>query len=109
MYPLDRYHFYTNGKKVIAVSTYAGKTVRGVATCHENDTFDLEKGKRIAAARCGIRIARKRLQRASHKMMEAEIAVDKARKYREEMYLYGNDAECDLDEALRVYEELMDN
>lgn len=29
MYPIEKYKFYTNGSRVIAVSTYAGKTVRG--------------------------------------------------------------------------------
>ena len=33
MYPTEKYRYYTNGRRVIAVSTYAGKTVRGVATC----------------------------------------------------------------------------
>ena len=27
MYPIEKYKFYTNGSRVIAVSTYAGKTV----------------------------------------------------------------------------------
>ena len=44
MYPIEKYKFYTNGSRVIAVSTYAGKTVRGVAVCHAGDAFSLEKG-----------------------------------------------------------------
>ena len=51
MYPIEKYKFYTNGSRVIAVSTYAGKTVRGVAVCHAGDTFSLEKGKKLAALR----------------------------------------------------------
>ena len=41
MYPIEKYKFYTNGSRVIAVSSYAGKTVRGVAVCHAGDTFSL--------------------------------------------------------------------
>lgn len=48
MYPIEKYKFYTNGSRVIAVSTYAGKTVRGVAVCHAGDAFSLEKGKKLA-------------------------------------------------------------
>ena len=45
MYPFEKYRYYTAGNKIIAVSTYAGKTVRGIAKCAEGDTFDIEKGK----------------------------------------------------------------
>ena len=45
MYPIEKYRYYTNGRRVIAVSTYAGKTVRGVATCDPGDEFSMEKGK----------------------------------------------------------------
>ena len=42
---MTKYNFYTDGKtKVVAVSTYAGKVVRGVAKCDVNDTFSLENG-----------------------------------------------------------------
>ena len=35
------YQFYKdNSDNIIAVSTYAGHTVRGVAKCHPNDEFD---------------------------------------------------------------------
>ena len=62
---MTKYSFYTDGKtKVVAVSTYAGKVVRGVAKCDANDTFSLKKGKELAAARCNEKIAKKRLARA---------------------------------------------
>lgn len=50
MCPADN---HSNGR-VIAVSTcrYNGKTVRGVAICSLNDTFDVEKGCKLAIARC---------------------------------------------------------
>lgn len=47
MYPTEKYRYYTNGRRVIAVSTYAGKTVRGVATCDPSDEFSMEKGKEL--------------------------------------------------------------
>ena len=52
-------------KVVVALSTFAGQTVRGVARCSEKDTFDIETGKKLAAARCSLKIAEKRMKRAS--------------------------------------------
>ncbi len=95
MYPLDKYRYYTNGKKVIAVSTYAGKTVRGVAVCDPHDTFDLEKGKKLAALRCAMKIADKRVQRAESKLGEAEDIVDSAACHLDKMNRYYVDASCE--------------
>ena len=69
MFPMSRYHFYTTkDNTTIAVSTYAGKTVRGVAICAPGDDFDLEFGKRLAAARCNEKVAEKRYNRANAKL-----------------------------------------
>ena len=75
---MDKYTFYTTKNKVIAVSTYAGKVVRGVAKCDPRDEFDLEKGKELAAARCGEKIAAKRFKNASRKYKEANAAKEAA-------------------------------
>ena len=91
-FPITKYKFYTkpakNGLTIIAVSTFAGKTVKGVAKCHPNDKFDQEKGMNIAAARCAEKIAYKRIKRAeacfdkAHKALEeAQIQVDKMEDY----------------------------
>ena len=89
---MTKYNFYTDGKtKVVAVSTYAGKVVRGVAKCDANDTFSLEKGKELAAARCNEKIAKKRFTRAENKKREiieenhkTVIAIKKAIRYEED-------------------------
>lgn len=78
---MSRYRTYTDGKgKVVVVSTYAGKNVRGVAKCHPSDTFDNEKGVEIAQARCDLKIAEKRVKRAKEKYNEAVAAFNKASK-----------------------------
>ena len=61
----NNYKYIETSNKVIALSTYAGKTVRGIAKCHPNDTFDVEFGRKLAAARCNAKIAAKRFNRAS--------------------------------------------
>lgn len=89
---MTKYSFYTDGKtKVVAVSTYAGKTVRGVAKCDINDTFSLDRGMELAAARCNEKVAKKRLTRAENKRRETTkeymkimVAIRKAIRYEED-------------------------
>ena len=91
-FPIEKYRFYTNGKKVIAVSTYCGKVIRGTASCNPKDKFDLEKGKMLAAARCNERVARKRERMATNRMYEARDAVANAMEYLNTMNDYKVDA-----------------
>lgn len=58
---IPKYSYFTNGKDtVVAVASYAGKRVRGIAKCNEMDEFDLAKGEKLAAARCNLKIAKMR-------------------------------------------------
>lgn len=104
MYPIEKYKFYQTKtadgcQKIIAVATYAGKTVRGVAICHPSDTFDLEIGKEIAAARCAVKVSERRLKRAERKHNEADNMVDQACYYADRMAEYEWDAEDALSDA----------
>ena len=87
-YPLEKYRFYEGNGKVVAVSTYAGKTVRGVAKCDPRDEFDVEKGKALAAARCAERVAAKRQARAKVEFDRAYANFAKAQKRLEDMNVY---------------------
>lgn len=109
MYPIEKYKFYTNGTRVIAVSTYAGRTVRGVAVCHDGDEFSLEKGKKLAALRCAEKIARKRLNRAEHKFDEAYWTYIDAEFYLDQMDTYKNDAADELKEVITAKNDLLNN
>lgn len=106
-FPLDKYRYYVDNNRVIAVSTYAGKTVRGVAVCHPDDTFDLELGKRIAAAKCNEKVAEKRLARAADKAIQAGLDVAMAQKHQAEMAEYYNDAFTAYNEAAQEYDALI--
>lgn len=109
MYPIEKYKFYTNGSRVIAVSTYAGKTVRGVAVCHTGDEFSLEKGKKLAALRCAEKIAKKRVARANRKAYEAYCAYTDADVYFNKMIDYRNDAYDELDEVIAAKNDMLDS
>ena len=91
--------FYNSDNKVIAVSTYAGKTVRGVAKCDPEDTFSLESGKELAAARLDERIAGKRFKRACRKFENARQALMEAQDYYDRMYQYYEDSAVKLGNA----------
>ena len=77
---MARYQFYVAPNKVICVSSYAKKPVRGVAKCNPNDVFDEEKGRRLAQLRCDYKVAQKRFyrlfndvkQRATEELIKAQ-------------------------------------
>ena len=105
-----RYKFYPTGNKVVCVSSYAGKAVRGIAKCDPKDTFDLEGGKKLAQARCDYKIAKKRVLRARAKHAEATKALGDAREYQEKMQSYYDESFRDfvrLDEELKALEAKM--
>ena len=93
------YRIYETPDKVIAVSSFAGQTVRGVAKCNPADEFDSEKGAALAAARCGLKIAQKRTKRAYAKVDEARAIVDAAVDHLTEMLKYQADAEANQNAA----------
>ena len=64
------YKYVVTPTKVIALSSYGGRTVRGIAKCHPGDTFNEEVGKALAAARCNEKVAAKRYARAQQKYEE---------------------------------------
>ena len=59
-----KYKIDEEKRTIVAMSTFAGRTVVGVARCADTDEFNIETGKKIAAARCSVKIAEKRMKRA---------------------------------------------
>ena len=103
-YSLDKYKYFTyydkNGKKTVsAVSTYAGKTVKGYAKCDPRDNFSEDSGKKLAAALCNAKVADKRVKRAEKKMGDALRQLDAAEAYYKRMRTYFNDASRDAEFA----------
>lgn len=100
MYPISKYKFFTNPKtnEVIAVSTFAGRTVKGHAKCHSNDAFNLEIGQKLASLRCGQKIALKRVARARKCVERAKYEYNHALAMYLKMIDYLNDSENELAE-----------
>lgn len=101
--------FYIADNKVIAVSSYAGKTVKGVAKCSPEDTFDVEKGKQLAAARCNLKIAEKRVKRAYEKVAETAEAATKAINYYHKMKDYSKDSIIAREEATIKLDDILES
>lgn len=102
------YKYVVTPNKVIAISTYAGRTVKGVAKCHPNDTFDVEYGKALAAARCNVKIAAKRMARAEAKLDEAIDNYNAAHYHFRMMQDYCFDASAAYGDALIALKNLED-
>lgn len=112
MVDLNKYRFYNSSNgTTVAVSTFAGKTVRGTAKCAPNDDFDPVSGELLAAARCGVKIAEKRVKRAESKYNEALQMIREAADYLGKMSHYVNDSRKKYEDATedlkQVYEEIM--
>ena len=77
-----------NPTKVIVLSTYAGKNVRGIAKCSPNDEFDVDIGRTLAQLRCDEKIAAKRVDRAKAKVAIAREEFARAAKFLSDMEEY---------------------
>ena len=98
--PYDNYRYIIkNNKEIIALSTYAGKTVKGIAKCDPRDEFDIEKGKKLAAARCNAKVANKRYRRAEKELAIAQKNLERARKFYLDKLNYFEDAQCSVANA----------
>ena len=111
-YSLEKYKFFQHpvkkGIEIIAMSTYGGKTVKGKAICHPDDAFDEETGKKIAAARCNLKIANKRAKRAKAQYEEATKAYVAAYKRVKDMEQYYDDAVAEAAEGRNHLISLLD-
>ena len=106
-YPYEKYQFYFGNNKVVAVSTYAGRRIRGIAKCDPKDNFDKEKGMKLAAARCNLRVAEKRKKNAARRLNEAREIFSQAEEYAFDMEDYYHDARFALNEAKAEVEKLL--
>lgn len=104
-YPIEKYQIVVHQHpdyhttEILARSTYAGETVKGKAICHMNDTYNEDKGVKLAVARCAEKIAKKRKARAARLLKKAQDQLAMAQKYVTDMTAYHTDATVELAEA----------
>ena len=89
----DRYKIYSYTRKdgvkeIVALSTYAGKKVKGKAVCDPTDEYNENVGKELAKLRCAVKVDAKRVRRAIEERNELlriqaniEKLIQKNKKY----------------------------
>lgn len=105
-----RYKYFRDGSNtVIAISTYAGKTVKGIAKCDPNDNFSYDYGKKLAKARCDVKISRKRYKNANSKLKAAYKAFTAVKKYYNKYYSKMFNYKADAFKAMEAAKENLAN
>jgi hypothetical protein len=91
----NRYRIYRDEEtgKTVAVASFAGRAVRGIAKFNPNDTFDPAIGEQLAILRCAQKINVKRVVNAERKLADAKKALEDAQKHYEYMEQYLRDAD----------------
>lgn len=105
-YPIEKYKIIVHDTEVIAISTYAGKTVKGVAKADPRDEFDVEVGKELAIARCAAKIAIKRQNRAKRCLATAQAKLAEAQAWEAKMSEYVFDSIVEANKTVDALYEI---
>lgn len=112
MYNKYKYYQYVDEKGrqvVVAVSHFAGRTVKGYAKCDPSDTFDLEKGKALAAARCNYKVLTKKAARAKDNLAHYAYLLAKAKTNADKADQMLCDANIELLQAKQHLSDVLSN
>ena len=104
-----KYTFVHLKDSVLAISTYAGKTVKGIAKCDPKDDFDPVTGEKIAAARCNLKVSKRRVSNAKRKLKDAIQKHYEAEQYLMKMTDYYNDSQAAVIEAEAELKNILAN
>lgn len=102
-----KYHFYYNeeNRTVVCTTTYKGQMVRGIAKCSEDDSFNLDTGKKLAYLRCKKKYMRKKLRRAQKVYTETQREVERVQRNLSKAGKFLDDSEDQLDVAVAELNE----
>lgn len=103
---MAKYTTYQNDNKVIVVSKYAGKAVRGVAKCDPADVFNGVFGEDLAKARCDLKISTKRHRRACELAVQALEDLKAAQARVDKMIQFVNESTVEVEYAKKHLEDL---
>ena len=108
-----KFEYVVNEEKryVIAMAKSDGKTIKGVAKCSPNDTFDVEVGKKLAEARCKYKVMKRQALEAAdlvdfyrEVVEDGKKSLEKAKQFSWDMFLKVDEAEKELREAIKATE-----
>lgn len=94
----DKYNFYYDSANrcVICTTVYKGKIIRAVAKCSQEDSFNLETGKKLAYLRCKYKFLRKKSKIAADSYAKAWVAKTKAERVCNNTAGFVDDVKCEL-------------
>jgi hypothetical protein len=95
-FPKEKYKYYKEGTTIHAVSTYAGKVVKGSARLDPRDEYDEEFGKNLAAAKCNLKVARRRVKSLKSTLEELNTLVYEIQQEADKVSLLYDEACIDL-------------
>lgn len=94
------FKFFNDGKgKIIAVSYFNKKAVKGIAKCCENDKFDEDVGRELAAERCTVKVLKKKTKKAAEKYLNSLFMADRAERKAKKTFKYYCKVAKELSEA----------
>lgn len=110
MYKNPRYEFVVNKEKrtIVALTSFAGKTVSGIAKCHPSDSFNEEAGKALAKARADFKVAVKRSKYANKRLEIADNLFNHMLKERDFWLEYTVQSNKELHDASKLILKLKD-
>lgn len=97
-----KYTYSFSENRVYCMTYYAGKTIKGVAKRDPEDEFDIEVGKKLAKARCDVKLYKAKVKRKTER---ARIANEEFLKALQHL----NNAQKYTDEAVNAYLECLKN
>lgn len=107
---VPKYKYFTNNKDtVVAVCRYAERNVRGIAKCSPDDTFDFEKGKALAKARCDLKVAGQRYRHLANAKKDAGRILDYWDAYYDKINTNYHFAVDQLKEAENNYQKVLES
>lgn len=95
--------------KIVAVASFAGKAVRGIAKPNPTDVDNPEIGEKLAILRCAKKINTKRLANAEKKLAKAKAELEIAQAHYDQMVRYCKDADEETVEIDNEMEKLMNS
>ena len=96
----DKYSFYydlkCDIKKVICVTYYKGKPIKGIAKCAPCDDFDISVGEKLAYLRCKNKFLKRKSEQATSAYSKAVVAAGKAEMNRLNAIDFFNEVSSEL-------------
>lgn len=96
----DKYSFHydlkCDNKKVICVTYYKGKLIKGIAKCAPCDKFDVEAGEKLAYLRCKSKFLKKKSEQATNSYSRAVVTAAKAEMNRLNAIDFFNEVSSEL-------------